>query len=73
MTTDIVVLVGNPRIRSRTRELAETVAETLLDRLGRPPGCGVKVLELAEIVGVSFGPQPAYGVKDESDPFATVR
>jgi FMN reductase len=71
-TPDVVVLVGNPRAGSRTRGLAEAVAEALQVRLGDPPGA-VLVLELAEIVGVSFGPEPAYGVKNDLDPFAAVR
>ena len=69
---EVVVLVGNPRAGSRTRRLAEAVAGALLDRLGGSPG-GVEVLELAEIVGVSFGPEPAYGAKAGPDPFAAVR
>lgn len=67
-----VVVVGNPRAGSRTRGLAEAVTEALLDRLGEPPG-GVRVLELAEIVGVSFGPEPAYGATAGPDPFQVVR
>jgi FMN reductase len=67
-----VVLVGNPRLGSRTRAVAEAVAEALLERLGEASG-GVRVLELAEIVGVSFGPEPAYGRKAGPDPFAAVR
>lgn len=69
---DVVVLVGNPRPGSRTRALAEAVTGALLDRLDGPAGAG-QVLELAEIVGVSFGPEPAYGTKGGLDPFATVR
>ncbi len=72
MSADVVVLVGNPRPGSRTREVAEAVAQALLDRLGTPPG-GVDVLELGEIVGVSFGPEPAFGARSGPDPFATVR
>ncbi|WP_229403339.1 NAD(P)H-dependent oxidoreductase [Micromonospora okii] len=71
-TPDVVVLVGNPRAGSRTRGIAEAVAVALLDRLDGPPGA-VQVLELAEIVGVSFGPEPAYGAKAGPDPFAAVR
>src|SRR5688500_6940692 len=62
MSTNVVVLVGNPRAGSRTRQMAETLTEALLDRLGLKPD-GFEVLELAEIVGVSFGPEPAYGSK----------
>jgi FMN reductase len=51
--------------------MAQTLTETLLDRLGLPPD-GFQVLELADIVGVSFGPEPAYGSKTGADPFATV-
>lgn len=69
---DVVVLVGNPRPGSRTRRLAEAVTEALLQRRGVPAD-RYRVLELAEIVGVSFGPEPAYGVRDGSDPFAAVR
>jgi FMN reductase len=70
MTT--VVVVGNPRAGSRTRQLAEAVAEAVLARLGQQPD-GVRVLELAEIVAVSFGPEPAYGAKTGPDPFDEVR
>jgi FMN reductase len=72
-----VVLVGNPRAGSRTRVLAEAVADALdrafdgaLDGAGQPAR---QALELAEVVGVSFGPQPAYGGRGVADPFAVVR
>ncbi|MFJ8580093.1 NAD(P)H-dependent oxidoreductase [Micromonospora sp. NPDC093277] len=71
-TPEVVVLVGNPRAGSRTRGVAEAVTRALLDRLGWSPDA-VQVLELAEIVGVSFGPEPAYGAKAGPDPFAAVR
>ncbi|MBY8870284.1 NAD(P)H-dependent oxidoreductase [Micromonospora sp. PLK6-60] len=71
-TPEVVVLVGNPRAGSRTRGVAEAVTAALLDRLGGPPG-PVQVLELAEIVGVSFGPEPAYGARSGPDPFTAVR
>jgi FMN reductase len=70
MTT--VVVVGNPRAGSRTRRLAEAVAEALLAGPGQGPD-GVQVLELAETVGVSFGPKPAYGASTGPDPFDVVR
>lgn len=72
MMADVVVLIGNPRAASRTRKLAEAFAQAWLDRLGPSPS-DVDVLELAEIVGVSFGPQPVHGNTSGDDPFATVR
>jgi FMN reductase len=73
---EIVVLVGNPRAGSRTRALAEAATEALLARRakvdGRLPGA-VQLLELAEVVGVSFGPEPAYGSTAVADPFEAVR
>lgn len=69
---EVVVLVGNPRAGSRTRGVGEAVSGALWDRLGGWPGA-VQVLELAEVVGVSFGPEPAYGAKAGPDPFAVVR
>jgi FMN reductase len=66
--SDVIVLVGNPRAGSRTRQIALDLANALAG-----PDDGVRVLELAEVVGVSFGPQPAHGVTDGTDPFATVR
>jgi FMN reductase len=71
MSADLVVLVGNPRPGSRTRTLAELVARELAGVL---EGLGdVSVLELAEIVGVSFGSEPARGGWPAGDAFAEVR
>ncbi len=63
---DIVELIGNPRTGSRTRALADAIVAEL--GLGR-----ARVLELAEIVGVSFGAEPARGSGVPEDPFAVVR
>ncbi|GAA4708166.1 NAD(P)H-dependent oxidoreductase [Phytohabitans rumicis] len=65
--TDLVVLVGNPRPGSRTRALAEALAARLA------PIEDTRVLELADVVGVSFGPEPAYGSTSGEDLFALVR
>ncbi|GIF76944.1 NADPH-dependent FMN reductase [Asanoa siamensis] len=68
----VVTLVGNPRAGSRTRALADAVTAALIDRLD--PGAGTPtVLELAEIVGVTFGATPAPAVTPAVDAFATVR
>lgn len=67
---DVVVLVGNPRLGSRTRALA-AAAEALVARLGFLDG--TYVLELAQVVGVSFGPEPARGSATVADPFEVVR
>lgn len=69
---EVVELIGNPRAGSRTRGLADLVGTVLGGRLAtplRPP----RVLELAEIVGVSFGPASAIGGYRDGDPFAAVR
>ncbi|GII23356.1 NAD(P)H-dependent oxidoreductase [Planosporangium mesophilum] len=73
-TVSVVELIGNPRAGSRTRALADAVVAELSGRprmadtpLGRP-----RVLELAELVGVTFGPRPARAVAPLDDPFAPV-
>ncbi|MCW2638381.1 MAG: NADPH-dependent oxidoreductase [Dactylosporangium sp.] len=74
-TVEVVELIGNPRAGSRTRSLADAVLAELTGRLGqsgthlgRP-----RVLELADVVGVTFGPRPARAVAPLDDPFAPVR
>jgi FMN reductase len=74
-TVEVVELIGNPRAGSRTRALADTVVAELTGRLGRA-GTELgrpRVLELAEVVGVTFGPRPARAVAPLDDPFAPVR
>jgi FMN reductase len=70
-----VVLVGNPRPGSRTRILAEATASALAAALagaGLTPS-GPRVLELAELVAVSFGPEPARPSTVVDDPHGVVR
>jgi FMN reductase len=74
-TVELVELIGNPRAGSRTRTFADAVIAELTGRLGqagthlgRPT-----VLELADVVGVSFGSRPARAVAPLDDPFAPVR
>lgn len=69
--SDLVVLVGNPRPFSRTRTLAEATADALTARLAHLDGR--TVLDLADLVGVTFGPEPARGSGAVEDPFAVVR
>jgi len=85
MPADVVQLIGNPRSGSRTRTLADTVAETLLARLAdrEVQLQGRANLELGEIVTVSFASGPAgTGGTDRTpvgdtvgvtDPFEAVR
>jgi FMN reductase len=68
----VVTLVGNPRAGSRTRALADAVTTALVDRLD-PQAPAPTVLELGELVGVTFGSAPAPRPAVEADPFATVR
>jgi FMN reductase len=74
MSRDVVVLVGNPRPGSRTRALADTVTDALLERLAARGHTlsGRVAVELGEVVSVSFGATaPVPGTAD--DPFETVR
>lgn len=81
---EVVVLVGNPRANSRTRRLADALVDAVL-----PDPAGRRVLELGEIVRVSFegapdaaAPStvaalsdgaPSAGATPPADPFALVR
>src|SRR5438445_11938287 len=69
MGTGAVVLVGNPRVGSRTRTVGEAAARAVLG----DAAAEVTVLELGELVGVSFGPEPAYGSGRVADPLGLVR
>lgn len=75
MTLPVVELIGNPRAESRTRRLADAVTAAVLDAL-RGNGTSAHethVLELGELVGVTFGPEPAHGSGAVTDPFGLVR
>lgn len=52
----VVVLVGNPRLQSRTRRVAETLATTLTDRLD-PSDTQVHTVELASLGSTLFHPE----------------
>ncbi len=69
---EVVELIGNPRPGSRTRALADLVGTALARRLVTPLR-QPRVLELADIVGVSFDSLPAVGGYPDGDPFAAVR
>jgi FMN reductase len=74
--SDVVVLVGNPRPGSRTRILAEATAAAIVSTAADPAGsdpAGPRVLELAEIGAVSFGPDLARPSTVVDDPHAVVR
>jgi FMN reductase len=71
----IVELIGNPRLGSRTRALADAVVTglgELLASAGAGP-TGVRVLELAEVVAVAFGPEPVRPLRPVADPHGIVR
>jgi FMN reductase len=74
-SAEVVELIGNPRLGSRTRVLADAVAAALVN--GAPaeaaPRGGTRVLELAEIVGVTFSAEPARGSGGIADPHGVVR
>jgi FMN reductase len=72
MTLSVVELIGNPRAGSRTRTLADaTVAalrRALPDQLAEPT-----VVELAEVVSVSFGNAAVPVPSTVDDPLRVVR
>jgi FMN reductase len=78
---EVVELVGNPRVGSRTRALADLVVRSLgetvaADGRGAPDGIrlGVPVvIELGEAVGVTFGAEAARASAPVEDPFGVVR
>jgi FMN reductase len=75
MSADIVELIGNPRVGSRTRTLADAATTAIAATLeaGGVRLLGTQTLELAEIVAVSFGPDPATPTTTVDDPHGIVR
>jgi FMN reductase len=75
MSADVVELIGNPRAGSRTRAVADAATTAILASLGKAGVVldGLEVLELADIVAVSFGPEPALPVRPAPDAHAVVR
>jgi FMN reductase len=74
--SDVVVLVGNPRSGSRTGILAEATAAGIASNASEATGLkpdGPRVLELAELCAVSFGPGPAQPSTVVDDPHGVVR
>ncbi|NMO57704.1 NAD(P)H-dependent oxidoreductase [Actinoplanes sp. TBRC 11911] len=68
----VVELVGSPHSSSRTWALAEAV-RSALTTMGIVSGHNHEVLELSQIVGVSFTAQPIAASVPHADPFTTVR
>jgi FMN reductase len=71
----VAVVVGNPRPGSRTRKAAEAIAGALVADLATKgvTTSGVDVLDLAELVSVTFGPRAVPAAQAVDDPFAAVR
>ncbi|MQA79696.1 MAG: NADPH-dependent oxidoreductase [Streptosporangiales bacterium] len=71
----VVELIGNPRPSSRTRALADAIRRALIGELmARAPATyETQVLELGELVGVTFDPEPVRGRAAVADPFGPVR
>ncbi|MEV0713711.1 NAD(P)H-dependent oxidoreductase [Asanoa sp. NPDC050611] len=72
--TPVVSLIGNPRSGSRTRALADAVTAALLAHLDHAAAAPT-VLELGELVGVTFGAAraPRSPAPTTVDAFAAVR
>jgi FMN reductase len=68
--TAVVALIGNPRPGSRTRALADAAVAELSARVALDEP---RVLELSEIVGVTFSAEPAVSAAPVDEPFAVVR
>lgn len=74
-----VVLVGNPRAGSRTAALARTLVQALHEPPTAPAGTGpvgtgpVEILELADLVGVSFSDVPSAARHPHQDPWQSLR
>src|SRR5262245_33786703 len=74
-SADIVTLVGHPRLGSRTRVLAEATTDALTALLTAAGADiqGTRMLELAEIAAVSFGPGTALPLRPVDSPHDLVR
>jgi FMN reductase len=72
---DVVELIGNPRRGSRTRALADATTSAVVAALdsARVRLAGERILELADIVSVSFGPDPVPPPVTVDDPHGIVR
>ncbi|WP_256840049.1 NADPH-dependent FMN reductase [Ornithinimicrobium faecis] len=68
-----VILVGNPRAGSRTATLATTLAQHLARTLPSAGADSPEVLELAELVGITFTDEPAVASAPHPDPWGVVR
>jgi FMN reductase len=73
--SDVVALIGNPRPGSRTRTLAEATANGIVAAAATKGLTldGPRILELAEISAVSFGPGPVRPSTVVDDPHGIVR
>ena len=67
------ILVGNPRAGSRTSTLATTLAGQLASEVGTAGADSPEVLELADLIAISFTSEPAVAPAPHPDPWAVVR